>query len=369
MTDYNFCKNIYKLYDCASEFMDHLDETVTYEYVDDHYHRKTVHGGAYCVFCYGTRPTESVTLERHTPEVEILPQPGNQRFALVEHCSECEYVGYSFVAAKCVIADYYGVVDGEPHTVTISDLSEPGVTTAVRYGYTAESCTLTSAPNFTEEGQYVVYYEITYSCKGVDMVENGAAYVWLRDERGCDCGCGQTDCDCNHAGCAGKCCGSCGDTHNFTLAETVRPTCSQLGYDRYICVDCGKVEKRNYVNAIGHACQSVVIRYADCETEGKTMEICRNCGEVNVVYTPMGEHQFRTYRVPATCTGPGYTVRECSICGERHVEEITEPKGHRYVSHVTAPTCTTGGHTLHICADCGDSYSLGRRHRNQGPDL
>ena len=356
-SDYCFSKNVYKLYDCAAEFIDDLDETVTYEYADDHYHRRTVRGGTYCVFCFGTRPAESVTLERHTPELETIPQLSNQRFALVEHCIACEYVDYSFVAAKCVIADYYGVVDGEGHTVTISDLSEPGVTTAIRYDYTAENCTLTSAPNFTEEGQYVVFYEITYTYRGASMVENGAAYVWLRDENGgCACGCGRSDCDCGHTGCTGNCCGSCGDTHNFTLIETVLPTCSQLGYERYVCVNCGLVEKRNYVSAIGHAYQSVVIRAADCETEGKILDICRNCGDVKETVTPKGEHHYRTYNIASTCTAPGYTVRECKVCGERHIENITEPAGHSFVSYATPPTCTTGGHILHICSVCGESF-------------
>lgn len=64
---------------------------------------------------------------------------------------------------KSVVADYYGVVDGQPHTLTISDLSEAGVSTQIRYGNSAESCTLSSAPNYTEKGQYTVYYDITYT--------------------------------------------------------------------------------------------------------------------------------------------------------------------------------------------------------------
>ena len=361
LSEYNYGKNVYELYDCAAEFMDDLDETVTYEFVDSTYHRKTTHGGTYCVFCYGTRPRENSVLERHTLHTDIIPQLGHQRFAIVQHCEDCEYTEYEFVAAKSVVADYYGVVDGQPHTLTVSDLSEAGVSTAIRYGNSADSCTLTSAPNYTEEGQYVVYYEITYTYRNTSMTEDGVAYVWLRDERetntGCSCGCGRSDCDCRHDGCTGSCCDSCGNDHNWTLMEHISATCTELGYDRYVCLDCGKVEKRDYVNAIGHAYQSVVIRDASCETEGKIMETCRNCGDVKVTLTPKGEHQWRTYNVAATCTGPGYTVRECSVCSEQHIENITDPAGHRYVSHVTAPTCTTGGFTLHVCSACGDSYA------------
>lgn len=50
--------------------------------------------------------------------MDILPQIDNQRFAIVKHCHDCEYTSYDFVAAKAVVADYYGVVDGKAHTYT-----------------------------------------------------------------------------------------------------------------------------------------------------------------------------------------------------------------------------------------------------------
>lgn len=356
---YGFDRNVYNLYDCAAEFMQNLSESVSVEYVDGTYHKVTTTGGEYCVFCFGTRHTENTVLERHDLHTDITAQPANQRFAVTTHCHDCEYSKTSYVAAKAVVADYYGVVDGQPHTLTVSDLSESGVSTAIRYGYSANSCTLTSAPNYTEEGQYAVYYQIAYTYGGESMTENGVAYVWLRDESECGCGCGEKDCDCGGAsGCGGtSCCSNvCGDNHNFTLVESVSATCAQLGYDRYVCVNCGKVEKRNYTAAIGHAYQSVLIREADCETEGKVMEICRNCGDVKVTYTAKGEHEYATYTVAATCTAPGYTVKECAVCGDRHVTDVTAANGHSYVSRVTPPTCTTGGHTLHFCTVCGDSY-------------
>ena len=43
-TDYGYLKNVYWLYDCAAEFMQKLDETVTYEYADDTYHTVTTEG-------------------------------------------------------------------------------------------------------------------------------------------------------------------------------------------------------------------------------------------------------------------------------------------------------------------------------------
>ena len=362
MSDYDFGKNIYLLYDCAAEFMEDLDETVTYEYTDDTYHTKTVTGGTYCVFCYGTHHTTQSTLERHTMESAIRPEIANGRFVEMSSCTLCDYAVTSYTGGKAVIANYYGTVDGQPHTVTVSDLSEAGVTTQIRYGHSADSCTLTSAPNYSEAGDYPVYYEITYTYKDTDMTENGVAYVHLRDEStaedgSCTCGCGNPDCACD-GDCGGDCCTDkgCGDNHNWVLLNSVDASCLTLGYDRYLCVECGRIEKRDYEAQLGHAYQSIVIRDATCETDGKVLEICERCGDVKETSTPKGEHEYKTYSVSATCTSPGYTVRECAICGDRHIEDITSALPHDYIAKVTAATCEAGGHTLHICEGCGSSF-------------
>ena len=137
-SEYGYLKNVYWLYDCAAAFTQELDETVSYEYTDDTYHTVTTKGGTYCAFCYGTNHTVSRKLERHSMVTEVLPQPANGRFATVEKCSLCDYARYDYTAAKAVIADYYGVVDGKPHTITVSDLSEAGVRTSIRYGNSAD---------------------------------------------------------------------------------------------------------------------------------------------------------------------------------------------------------------------------------------
>lgn len=339
-TSYACNKNVYWLYDCAADFFEELPETQTVEQVDSTYHRVITTSGEYCAFCYGTYKEERSTLERHHMETAIRPELAHDRFVEMAACADCGYAETAYTAAKSVVADYFGVADGQPHTVTVSDLSEAGVTTAIRYGHSADACTLTSAPNYSEAGDYPVYYEITYTFKNTDMVEDGVAYVHLRDEST-----EETDGD-----------GTCGEDHNWTLLDSVNPTCLTLGYDRYLCVDCGAIEKQDYEAALGHAYQSIVIRDATCEAPGKVLEICERCGTVQESTTPKGEHEFSTTVVPATCTNPGYTLRECSICGERHIEDITAALPHNYVAKVSPATCEGGGKTLHICEGCGSSF-------------
>ena len=339
-TDYGYLKNVYWLYDCANNFFEALPDSETIEQVDSEYHRVTTTSGEYCGFCYGTYKESSSSLERHHMESSIRPELAHDRFVEMATCADCGYAETAYTAAKAVIADYFGVVDGQPHTVTVSDLSEAGVTTAIRYGHTADGCTLTSAPNYTEAGDYPVYYEITYTFQNTDMVEDGVAYVHLRDEST-----EETDGD-----------GSCGEDHNWTLLDSVAPTCLTLGYDRYLCVDCGAIEKRDYEAALGHAFQSIVIRDATCETPGKVLEICERCGTVQESTTPKGEHEFSVTTVPATCTSPGYTLQECAVCGERHITDITAALPHNYVDKTTPATCEGGGKTIHICEGCGSSF-------------
>ena len=360
---YAWDKNIYVLHDCAAKFYLDLPETVTHEYVDSKYHRTVIKGGTYCCFCYGTNYEKSSVLERHDMAAETLPQPAHGRFAAVEKCRLCDYTRYDYTAAKAVVASYYGVADGQPHTISVTDLSEAGVRTAIRYGNSADSCTMTSAPNYTDEGQYTVYYEITYTCDGVDMTENGVAYVWLRDDTtdengNCGCGCSNPNCGCQDKHCNGNCCTDkgCGENHKYILLDSTKAGCTTLGYDRYLCTECGKIEKRDYVDSLGHAWQSIVIRDATCEADGKQLELCSRCGEMKQTATPKGEHSYEVYTVAATCTSPGYTVRECSVCGDRHIEDITSVLPHDYESHVISATCENGGKTIHRCDGCGSSF-------------
>ena len=359
-TDYCYQKNVYWLYDCANNFFEELPETETIEQADSKYHRVITTSGEYCGFCYGTFKEESSTLERHRMESSIRPELAHQRFVKMDTCADCGYAETEYTAAKAVVADYYGVADGAPHTVTVSDLSEAGVTTAIRYGHSADACTLTSAPNYTETGNYTVYYKITYTYHDTDMVEDDVAYVHLTAtaDGSCACGCGDPDCDCQDPDCDGGCCEDkgCGNDHHFVCHDTVVPTCLALGYNRMMCTGCGKMVKANYKDSLGHAYQSVVVRDATCETPGKTLDICERCGNVKETVLPQTAHEYSTSVIPATCTGPGYTLRECAVCGERHIEDITPALAHNYVSKTTPATCEGGGRTLHICEGCGSSF-------------
>ena len=183
------------------------------------------------------------------------------------------------------------------------------------------------------------------------MTENGVAYVWLHEENAQPVN-HTTNNNTSHT----VNIDIDSPLHQYTFLDTIAPTCTTLGYDRYLCPICGAIDLRNYVQSTGHTYQTIVIREADCIHEGKILEICRSCGEVKETVTPKGEHHYTTTTIPATCTAPGYTVKECSICGDRIITNITAILPHDFQIVTTEPTCTTGGHTHHICKNCGYSF-------------
>ena len=349
-SDYGYLKNVYWLHDCDVKFTEDLEETISYTYADSQYHTVTSTGGTYCCFCYGTNHTKSSKLVRHEMETEILSQPANGRFVCVEKCRQCDYASYTYTTAKAVVASYYGVADGKPHTISVTDLSESGVRATIRYGNSADACTLSSAPNYTEAGQYTVYYAITYAYKGQEMTENGVAYVWLREqgtkENGsCACGCGQMKQTNTPKG-----------EHNYAV-HTVAATCTMPGYTVKECIACGDRHITDMTAALPHNYEATVIP-ATCEAGGKTIHRCEGCGSAFVTdATEALGHTWDkgTLVTNATCTGEGMMEYRCIRCGYHRLEG-NAASGHDYKVEVIQPTCTEMGYTIHTCTRCGNTY-------------
>ena len=247
------------------------------------------------------------------------------------------------MAAKSVVASYYGEADGRAHTVTVSDLSDNGVHTSIRYGKSAGSCNQTAAPNYTEAGYYPVYYEIDYEYDGENMIENGVSYVWLLDSStGND---SESDSSANTP-----------HVHDYRYVETVPPSCTDLGFERWQCDGCGRLEKRNYTPAGGHDYEDVTIREATCKQGGLVLTMCKNCGDFHETTTPAGEHKYQTTVHNPTCREVGYTEHTCEVCGDTYITDMTALISHAYERITKAPTCTEQGYTTSTCTMCGASY-------------
>ena len=338
---YAFNNNVYILYSCDHNFYLDFDSS-TYEPYSEDYHLTTLKRGEYCKFCKGTFARAAQGLEDHEFSEDIDAQLGNNRFYITETCEVCGYETSEYVTAKSVVTSYYGTEDGEAHTLTVSDLSDRGVKTTIRYGNSADSCTKTSAPNYTQAGYYTVYYEIDYSYAGETMTENGVSYIWLvADEE-------ESNGTIIMLPTAHE--------HEFHYLETVKPSCDELGYERFQCLTCGELDKRNYTPANGHDYDDIVIREATCKQGGLVLTLCADCGDFYQTTTQTGEHKYKTVNHNPTCKSVGYTDHICEVCGYSYITDITPIISHAYERVVKEPTCEDKGYTTSTCTMCGYNY-------------
>ena len=336
---YSLNRNVYSLNTCDHNFFLDFDNT-TYEPYNSTYHTTTLKKGQYCMFCKGTEARATEKQEKHDFTEHIDAQIGNNRFYISETCEDCGYETSEYVTAKSVVSSYYGTADGEAHTLTVSDLSDSGVKTSIRYGTEADNCTKTSAPNYVQSGYYNIYYQITYSYGGESMIENGVSYVWLIDDN--------SDEDEN---------GTIivvppAHEHDYRYLESVPSTCENLGYERWQCDGCGELVKMNYSPAIGHNHKGIVIKEPTCKQGGLTLYLCSNCGDFFEETTATGEHSYEAHTHNSTCQSVGYTENKCTVCDYSYLTDITPLITHSYEKVTKAPSCTEKGYTTSICTMC-----------------
>lgn len=73
------------------------------------------------------------------------------------------------------------------------------------------------------------------------------------------------------------------DDHVPVFKETVAPTCTERGYDLYVCgnEDCGAEVKINYKDSLGHNASYVPKVYATCTEDGKEAHYeCSRCNKL-----------------------------------------------------------------------------------------
>ena len=331
-------KNVYILNSCDHNFFEDFDNT-TYEQYNSTYHTTILKKGEFCQYCKGTQSRATEKREVHNFVETVDAQMGNQRFYVSGECEDCGYSTGEYVVAKSVVSSYYGIADGDAHTVSLSDLSDGGVNTSIRYGTSAGNCNKTSAPNYTQAGYYPIYYDITYSYSGESMTESGVSYVWLLSDDSDK----ESDTNTIHV-------------HDFRYIETIKPACDELGFERWQCSGCGSLEKRNYIQTTGHDYEKIVIREADCVQGGFVLNMCQACGDFYTETTPTAAHSYEENNVSATCIKAGYTEHICTTCGDKYITDITNIVSHAYESMVIEPSCEAKGYTSYTCSVCNNMY-------------
>lgn len=147
--------------------------------------------------------------------------------------------------------------------------------------------------------------------------------------------------------------------HSYANPVIVAATCTEDGYTESYCIGCGDKHTGDVVTALGHQIRDTVVA-PTCTSEGYTEHRCLRSGCDYLVkdsIVPATSHSYSVVQVvPPTHDDRGYSVYECSGCGDRYVSDYVDAKGHSYEKSEVAATCTTGGYTLWKCSDCGESY-------------
>ena len=161
--------------------------------------------------------------------------------------------------------------------------------------------------------------------------------------------------------------------HQYQFSRTVAPTCTEKGYDLYVCANNEThTEKRNLTDALGHDPVTQAGYAATCTADGRADKIiCNRCNLIlsdSYVIPALGHEMEQTAAKAATCTEEGniayYTCRNCEkVFADKDgateialADTVTDALGHDWVdTPAEEATCTKDGHTAGtVCSRCGE---------------
>ncbi len=80
--------------------------------------------------------------------------------------------------------------------------------------------------------------------------------------------------------------------HEWEFVSHTDYTCTEDGYDLYVCKTCGE-EDRRITDEASHRNELVSETDPDCENGGEQVFVCSVCGEKTVITTPALGHDWR----------------------------------------------------------------------------
>ena len=147
--------------------------------------------------------------------------------------------------------------------------------------------------------------------------------------------------------------------HEHAHPEHKDATCTEPGYDRTLCDDCGGVLSEEILPALGHDYENHEAKAPTC-TEGgwNAYQTCSRCDYTTYEAISKLGHDFKTSMIAPTCTEKGYTLYECTRCDYTEKGNWIDALGHEHAhpDH-KEPTCTEDGYDRMICDDCGATVS------------
>ena len=142
--------------------------------------------------------------------------------------------------------------------------------------------------------------------------------------------------------------------------DTKQPTCTEPYEEHWTCSICGASDY-DHIDALGHDWRTAT--YGPTCVRGTLIrKTCTRCGEVEDTITGSpdpNKHAWEAVDVhEPTCTTAGYTIYECSLCGDGNQVGGLPATGHTWIQGDTlaaAATCTHGAYYWNKCSVCGVS--------------
>lgn len=100
---------------------------------------------------------------------------------------------------------------------------------------------------------------------------------------------------------------------------------------------------------------------ASCSHKGITVKVCELCGWATVEETEQLSHSYKKIKeIAPTCHSKGYSVYKCENCGDFYFDDETDCTAHSFVTKTVKNTCYTEGYTVKYCTVCGyvESYDI-----------
>lgn len=150
--------------------------------------------------------------------------------------------------------------------------------------------------------------------------------------------------------------------HEFVFADTVEPTCTEVGYESWRC-ECEAEERRNKTDALGHTLgEWIEVAAPTCTKTGVRAKKCSTCGgNAEIEFIPALGHTAgeRIETKAPTCTETGTKKTKCSVCGGDAKTEFISALGHSYGEWAVTkePTYTEDGIKTKTCTQCGDTIT------------
>lgn len=150
--------------------------------------------------------------------------------------------------------------------------------------------------------------------------------------------------------------------HVYNEGEVVAPTCTEKGYTKFTCKNCGDTYNDNETEALGHEYDEGQVVLPTCIAEGYTQHNCKNCEYFyrDQFVSALGHEYSEPQIVVPTCTEKGYTQHNCKNCEYFYRDEEVDALGHTLVLiEAKEATCTEDGNTVGVkCSTCNDTVLL-----------